>query len=94
MMKDTAALTEKMHIRARQLVARHEANGLKIDKKQCRYNDIVNAAMRYGACAQPFSETAAWRGLRDAVSACVIGDPMHVSGGKVADLVPDWMIAA
>ena len=83
-----------MHAYARELVANYEAQGRKIDKKQCRYNDIVQTAMRYGACAQPFSETAAWGGLRDAVAACVIGDPMHVAGGRVSDLVPDWMIAA
>lgn len=85
-------LAEKMHVRARKLISEHEQNGKKIDKKQCRYNDIVETAMLYGFCAVPFSESAAWDGLKEAVSACVIGDPMHVPGGSVTCLVPNWMV--
>ena len=80
---------DEIHIRARAEVLRRKASGVQFDKKQLRFNDIVFTALRYG-------ETPALRkaGMNEAIDACVIGDPMHVPGGSVCDIVDSWMLTS
>lgn len=83
-------LTEQMHGHARVQLALARMDGHKIDKRVARFNELVEAARRYAACGSG-DETVAWGGLRDAIDACIVGDPMH-TGESALGLVPDWMI--
>ena len=85
-------LHDELHIMARELVASAIDRGAVMDKKQLRYNDIVECGKRYAESGAAFSDDVAREGVKEAVRACVVGDPMHVKGGSVLDLVPDWMI--
>ena len=86
------ALREEFHGAARVQISLAKMDGKEVDKKVCRFNDIVETAIRYGMCSEPFSESAARAGLTDAIDCCVINDPMH-TGDTPLSLVPDWMIA-
>jgi hypothetical protein len=86
------SLRDKLHAIVRADVDAINSSGRVFDKKQLRFNDIVEAGMRYGAVSSEFSENAAIWGAKEAVLACVVGDPMYVKGGSVLDIVPEWMV--
>lgn len=85
---DLSSLREMMHGTARVQIALARMDGHAIDKKCCRFNDIVETAVQYGLLGGSFKEGAAWAGLREALDACMLGDPMHT--GEVL-VVPGWM---
>lgn len=84
-------LKEAMHIEARRLIAGYSAGGYKIDKAVCRFNDMMDTAIRYGLCGAPFNEKAAWGGLDEVVQSCVVGNALN-TGKSCVSLVPDWMV--
>ena len=86
------ALIETLHGAARVQVALAKMEGNKLDKKVCRFNDLVETAIRYGCCSEEFNEKAAWDGLRDAIDCCIVGDPMYVANKTSLSLVSDWML--
>ena len=83
-------LRERMQGEARLQIALARMDGHKVDKKICRYNDIVDCAMDYGYLGCEFNLGAAWGGFRDAIDSCIIGDPMN-SGRPCTEIVYDWM---
>jgi hypothetical protein len=80
----------KLHGEARLQVTLAKMDGYKIDKKVCRFNEIVSVAFRYGQCGGDESSVVV-AGLREAIDCCVVGDPMH-TGESCTSLVSDWMI--
>lgn len=92
-MTDMESMREELHGVARVQVALARMDGAQIDKRVCRFNEIVETAIRYGMCGATFSPSVVRAGLQEAIDCCVIGDPMH-TGASCLSLVPDWMIAA
>ena len=82
---------EQMHGEARLQIALAKMEGHQIDKKICRFNDIVQCATRCGMCGEIFDTDASVSGLREAIDACIIGDPMHTGCGP-SEIIPEWMI--
>lgn len=82
---------EKFHGIARLQIRLAQMDGRKIDRKVCRYNEIVETAMRYGRLRGVFDEGLAREGLTEAIDCCISGDPMH-TGRSCITLVPDWML--
>ncbi len=87
------SLREEMHGWARLQIALARMDGHKIDKRVCRYNELVETGMRYARCGVAFQPDAAWGGLKDAIDSCIIGDPMH-TGESALGIAPEWMVAA
>lgn len=87
-------IRERLHAELRRRLALVREDGCEIDKRLCRFNDMVEAAIRYGRCSDPFSESAALAGLQEAIDCCIVGDPMHYRGGSCLGLVGDWMLAS
>ena len=88
---------QRLHQYARAIVQEHKARGVIFDKKQLRFNDIVLVGKRYSEMLSDGHEhrihDVAMGGVRDAVDACIKGSDMHVVGGSVLSLAPEWMIA-
>lgn len=85
-------LKERLHGEARLQIALAQMDGHQIDKKVCRYNELIETAIRYGLCDTTFREAVVFAGLREAIDCCVVGDPMHIPKGSCRALVPDWML--
>ena len=101
-LKGQNMIREELHAEARQQVDRLKTLGVVFDKKQLRFNDIVETAIRYGRCSAVFDPAAARRGLVEAISACIPNDPMYVEKpnpmyvekSNPITIVPDWMLSA
>lgn len=91
-------LTERLHGEARLDVALGRMNGRVYDKKQLRFNEIVQTALDYTDCGSPARVEVAFAGMREAIDACAPtrfdGTPneMYVEGGSVRSLVQPWML--
>jgi hypothetical protein len=84
---------DAMHVYARAYVARRENAGAKFDKKQLRFNDIVDVGLHYAKCCNVPTMAAARCGIVDAVDACVVGSAMHIPRGSVRSMIQPWMEA-
>ncbi len=88
------ALKLRLHGEARLQLSLAKMEGLRIDKKIARFNEIVETALRYGHCGVEFSEHVVLSGLMDAIDCCIVGDPMHTPGQSCCSLVENWMLSA
>jgi len=80
---------DHLHTYARELVEQIKTreNAPRFDKKQLRFNDIVDVGAFYGAIGACPRD-----GVREAVEACIVGDPAHVPGGSVRSMIYPWMV--
>lgn len=83
---------EKLHSYARERVTALKAVGVVFDKKQLRFNDIVDVGLFYAACGDNVSTDIVYAGICDAVDACIPENPMHIPKGSVQTMIQDWMM--
>lgn len=86
MIKET---DEELHIEARRYTEQRKAAGAIFDKKMLRFNDIVAVGRFYGQCGDGLAAIA---GVREAVDACVKGDPQYVPGRGPLTMIQPWMV--
>lgn len=90
--EDVENLREYLHGISRLQIHLAKMDGCRVDKKICRFNDIVDTAIKYGRLGENFSPVHAVSGLKEVLDACIVGDPMHYEGGYVTGIVYDWML--
>jgi len=78
---------EYLHGKVRLHVALGKMGGFVFDKKQTRFNEIVNEVQKYVSLG-----VNADVALFDVLPACIVGDQMHVPNGSVSTIVYDWML--
>lgn len=95
------SVIDMLHGTARLHVHLAKMDGWKLDKKICRFNDIVETALRFCAVrtnpnlSRDF--TILVEGLFETVAGCFShtpwreDNPFHLPSGPLAD-IPDWMI--
>jgi hypothetical protein len=81
----------RLHIYARELVDKYKSDGSQFDKKQLRFNDIVNIGLHYSRCGTIPSQAIAESGIHEAVEACIIGNLAHIKGGSILSMINKWM---
>lgn len=83
---------EELHELVRTEEARLRAIGLMVDKKLLRYNDCVEAAIRYGLLGGTYDQQLARAAIPEIVSTCFKDTDMYVPGRGPLTLISDWMI--
>lgn len=82
-------MTEELHKYAREYADLRRSSGADFDKKHLRWNDIVAVGEFYGAIGCKPKE-----GVREAVDACVKGDPQYIAGRGPLTMIQPWMVPA
>lgn len=82
---------DALHIEARRYADERKAAGAVFDKKHLRFNDIVDVGFFFADCGAIPSLELAISGVREAVDACVIGDPQYIKGRGPLSMMQPWM---